>query len=329
MAWVETHSLSFAARHEADDAECAQRTLDELEDLRLDLEERFEHAPGEVTVIVHPASAWLAAAHPFLPAARWAAAPAGRRYLAGWAMATELHVLNDTYMDRRAGGEDSQRALRGTAQRLYVQLVLASNNEQLPPPWGPQRFARYLRWAWLIEGAGQYYSGQVPHFRAAVIRRMREGGPPAFPPSARDAIILGGTVFDLLERQLGARRGGHARLEAATRTARAATCELAFDEPHAEVERLWRAPPARGGRALGTDAPAPAQRRGPRVAPAGGCDPTSGGRQVEQPGDQQHERDADDDADEEPQREIRCPGSPRSRPWTAARRRRAGRARRS
>ena len=31
-----------------------------------------------------------------------AAAPAGRRYLAGWAMASELHILNDEYTDRRA-----------------------------------------------------------------------------------------------------------------------------------------------------------------------------------------------------------------------------------
>ena len=32
---------------------------------------------------------------------------------------------------------------------------------------------------------------------------MREGGQPSFPPSARDAIILGGTVFDLLDRERG------------------------------------------------------------------------------------------------------------------------------
>src|SRR5215213_6168910 len=203
MAWIETESLSFIARHEADDTDYAQRTLDGLEDLRLRLEERFDDAPGGITVIVHPTPGWLDAAHPFLPLARWAAAPAGRRYLAGWAMATELHILNEEHLDRRAGGPDSRRALRGTADRLYTQIVLAANNDQLPPPWGPRRFARYLRWAWLIEGAGQYYAGQVPHFRAAVIRRMREGGPPSFPPSARDAIILGGTVFDLLERRAG------------------------------------------------------------------------------------------------------------------------------
>ena len=240
MAWVETHSLSFAARHEADDEQCAQRTLDELEDLRLDLEERFDDAPGEVTVIVHPAAAWLAAAHPFLPAARWAAAPAGRRYLAGWAMANELHVLNDSCMDRRAAGEDSQRALRGTAQRLYVQLVVAANNDQLPPPWGPRRFGRYLRWSWLIEGAAQYYSGQIPHFRAAVIRRMREGGPPAFPPSARDAIILGGTVFDLLERHTGSADAADMLVSRLRKDGAQGNLELAFDMPIAEIERMWR-----------------------------------------------------------------------------------------
>jgi hypothetical protein len=240
MAWVETHSLSFAARHEADDEECAQRMLDELEDLRLDLEERFEEAPGEVTVIVHPAAAWLAAAHPFLPAARCAAAPAGRRYLAGWAMANEIHVLSDSCMDRRAAGEDSQRALRATAQRLYVQLVVASNNHQLPPPWGPRRFARYLRWAWLVEGAAQYYSGQTGLFRAAVIRRMREGGPPAFPPTARDAIILGGTIFDLLERESGSPDAADLMVSRLRKDGANGNLELAFDMPIGEIEQLWR-----------------------------------------------------------------------------------------
>src|SRR5918996_604904 len=203
MAWVETESLSFTARHESADTACAQRTLDALEDVRLKLEERFDEAPGGITVVVHPTPAWLAAAHPFLPAARLAAAPAGRRYLAGWAMADELHVLNDEYLDRRAAGEDSLAALRGTAERLYAQIVLATANTRLPPPWGPRKFLRYIRWAWLIEGGSQYFSGQTQYFRAAVNTRMRQGSPPEFPPSARDAIILGGTVFDLLERERG------------------------------------------------------------------------------------------------------------------------------
>ena len=161
MPWTETDSLSFTARFEEGDEECAERTLDQLEDLRLRLEERFERAPGGVTVILHPSSAWLSAAHPFLPAARLAAAPAGRRYLAGWATRTELHTLNDNALERRAGGADSLRALLGTPDRLYAQLVLAANNPRIPPPWGPRAFVRYLKWAWLDRGRRPVLRGPV------------------------------------------------------------------------------------------------------------------------------------------------------------------------
>ena len=239
MSWVETESLSFTARHEEADEDSAQRTLDALEDQRLRLEERFDHAPGDVTVVVHPTPAWLAAAHPFLPAARLAAAPAGRRYLAGWAMSSELHVLNDDYLDRRAAGEDSLAALRGTAERLYAQVVIGANNPALPPPWGPRRFSRYLRWAWLVEGASQYFAGQVPLFRAAVQTRMRAGKEPSFPPDVRDAMILGGTVFDLLERLRGPEACSlmvsRLRREGAGRS-----IEIAFGDRPREVEKEWR-----------------------------------------------------------------------------------------
>lgn len=239
MAWVETESLSFTARHESDDEASAQRILDDLEDLRLRLEERFEVVPGDITVIVHPTPAWLAAAHPFLPLARVAAAPAGRRYLAGWAMASELHVLNDEHAVRRAAGEDSLQALQGTAERLYVQIVLGANNDRIPPPWGMRRFARYLRWAWLIEGGAQYFSGQVPLFRAAVSTRMRQGDAPSFPPSARDAIILGGTIFELLERERG-RDACSLLVSRLPRGGAETSLEIAFDKRLREVERDWR-----------------------------------------------------------------------------------------
>src|SRR3954463_14771155 len=77
MPWIETESLSLIARHEADDTDYAQRTLDALEDLRLRLEERFDDVPGGITVIIHPTPGWLDAAHPFLPLARLFLAPAG------------------------------------------------------------------------------------------------------------------------------------------------------------------------------------------------------------------------------------------------------------
>jgi hypothetical protein len=239
VTWVETESLSFTARHDDADTGFAQETLDRLEDLRLRLEDRFEQVPGGITIVIHDNPAWLSAAHPLLPPVRWSAAPSGRRYLAGWPMKTELHVLNNEWIERRAAGEDSLTALRRTPERLYVQQVLAANNDQLPPLWTPRRFIRYLRWAWMIEGGSQYFSNQTSLFRAAVITRLREGDKPRFPPSRRDAIILGGTIFDLLDRY----RGPEACLLLVSRLRKDGSrgnLELAFEAPIREIEGAWR-----------------------------------------------------------------------------------------
>jgi hypothetical protein len=155
-------------------------------------------------------------------------------------MASELHVLNDLHMERRAAGDDSREALRGTAERLYAQLVIAANNPALPPSWTPRRFARYLGWAWLVEGAAQYFSRQVGLYRAAVIRRLHERARPSFPPSRRDAVILGGTIFDLLEAERGPEACERLALELLPGGGRA-TLEAAFDARSAEIEDAWRA----------------------------------------------------------------------------------------
>ena len=239
MPWTETESLSFIARHEEGDEECAERTLDQLEDLRLRLEERLPEAPGEVTIVIHPSAGWLSAAHPFLPLARLAAAPASRRYLAGRAREHEVHVLNDDALERRAAGEDSLRALFGTAGRLYAQLALAAANPRMPPPWGPIHFSRYLRWAWLIEGGAQYFAGQVPLFRSAVSRRLGEGRRPSFPPGARDAIILGGTVLDLLDREVG-RHACELLVSRLRKGGSTGALELAFGVDIETIDHAWR-----------------------------------------------------------------------------------------
>ena len=142
MTWIETDSLSFTARHDDADLACAHRVLDSLEDLRLRLEDRFDQVPGQRhgDPARQPGLA-LRMAHPLLPAVRWSAAPAARRYLAGWPMAGEIHTLNDSWMEKRSAGEDSLRALRGTAERMYCEIVLAANNPALPPMWTPRRFA--------------------------------------------------------------------------------------------------------------------------------------------------------------------------------------------
>ena len=240
MTWIETTSLTFVARHEDADRSYAEDLLDRLEDLSLKLEDRFEVVPSGIGVVVHPSPIWLTAAHPFLPAVRWSAAPAGRRYLAGWPMATEVHVLGEKAMEKRAAGEASAEALRGTAERLYTQIVLAANNESIPPPWTPGRFLNYLKWAWLVEGGAQHFARQVDFYRAAVIRRLREGSRPRFPPSRRDAILLGGTIFDLLEEYRG---GGACELLIGRlrRDGPIANLEVAFDLRVREIEEMWRA----------------------------------------------------------------------------------------
>jgi len=149
-------------------------------------------------------------------------------------------VLNDAALERRAGGEDSLRALLGTSRRLYAQLTLASHNESIPPPWGPATFVRYVRWAWLIEGGAQYFAGQVPLFRPAVSRRLSEGGRPAFPPGPRDAIILGGTVFDLLDREVG-RHACELLVSRLRKDGSDRSLEIAFGTDTASIEELWRA----------------------------------------------------------------------------------------
>lgn len=322
MAWVETDSLSFTARHEDADTGYSHRLLDRLEDLRLRLEDRFDDVPGDVTVVIHDHPAWLASAHPLLPIARLLAAPAARRYLAGWTMAGEIHVLNEDWTERRAAGEDSLSALRGTADRLYVELVLAANNDELPPVWTPQRFLRYLRWAWLVQGAEQYFSGQVSMFRAAVRTRLREGPEPDFPPSVRDSLILGGTIFDLLEDA-----AGHASCEMLVSRLRRdgprANLELAFDARFRDIERAWRshldriADPRSTGLDGDTDAGVELRHRQREFESIAELDlktdldleksPELGGGLVEDPHERERERDGGEHPDQEPRR--------RADPW--------------
>ena len=204
MAWLETPSATFVARHDERDAPDAERVLAQLEHTRARLDERFPVRLGELDVVLHGSAAQLDAAEPWLPLQRRFTAPAGRRYLVGWAAVDALHVLAPRLLAHRASNvEGSLELLMLAPSALLARCYVAANHSGLPPPYGPASFARWLRWAWLVEGAAQYFSGQVRHVRPAVARRLREEGPPAFPPRRRDAALLGGTVFDLLARQEG------------------------------------------------------------------------------------------------------------------------------
>jgi hypothetical protein len=206
MTWVESVSPSFRARHESADAEDADRVLYELERTRERLELRFPRQVGEMTVILHRGSLGLSLTNPLLPVAWLATAPAARRYVAGWVGAHELHVLAPGGLDARASNvPGSREMLELTPSALYARRVIAENNHELREARPLARTALELRWAWLLDGGARWFSGQTEHARPAIARRLREGGRPAFPPSVRDAALLGGTVIDLLARERGER----------------------------------------------------------------------------------------------------------------------------
>jgi hypothetical protein len=204
MPWEETASETFVARHDARDSEDAQRVLAQLEHAREHLERRLDIRIEQFAVVLHGSPAQLDAAQPWLPIARRLVAPAARRYVVGWAGERELHVLAPRVLAHRASNvEGSLETLMLAPSALLARRAIAAGHPGLPPPFGPRRLARWQRWAWLVEGAAQWLSGQSRHVRPAVARRLREGPPPAFPPARPDALLLGGSVFDLLEREEG------------------------------------------------------------------------------------------------------------------------------
>jgi hypothetical protein len=146
----------------------------------------------------------LSVARPSVLLAWAVAAPAARRYVTGWAGRDELHVLGPATLDARASRvPGSREMLARSAACLYARLVVDENNVDLPPRRGPARVAAELRWAWLLEGTARWFAGQTEHARPAIARRLREDGPPSFPPGIRDALLLGGTVIDLVAGEEG------------------------------------------------------------------------------------------------------------------------------
>jgi len=240
VPWIETESLSFTARHESEQTEEATSVLEQLEGFRDRLRELFEVTPGDVAVVIHPGPAQLYLAQPWLPLARLFAAPASRRYFSGWFSSREIHVLSPVVLRERASNvPGSREAIQLAPLHEYAHLVVGANNPALPPPFNPGSFRRYVGWAWLCEGAATWLSGQAQFLGPAIARRMHEGGKPSFPPSARDAMLLGGTLFGLLEREQGRR----ACVQLATGPhdeGAMAALQSAFGRHRSEIEPAWR-----------------------------------------------------------------------------------------
>jgi hypothetical protein len=242
VAWVESTSRSFRARHDSNHADDVDRVLYSLEQTREYLGQYFPDTPAGLSVVFHPSVASLVIARPLLPLAWLFSAPAARRYVAGWSGPHELHVLLPDALEARASTVPGSREMLARAvPALYARRVIVENNQDLPRRLTPRRLGAELRWAWLIEGAARWFGGQTAHARPAIARRLREGRRPAFPPGVRDAALLGGTVIDLLVQE----RGEHAAARLASRLhshgPRGALREAFRGRPTPEVEQTWRA----------------------------------------------------------------------------------------
>ena len=245
MAWLETTSETFVARHDERDAEDALRVLAQLEHARSRLQRRLGAEVGELAVVLHPTSAQLDAAQPWLPIQRARTAPAARRYVVGRVTDEELHVLAPRVLAARASNvEGSLELLMLAPSALLAKRLLA-----------PERKRRLGRLTdpteapWRLEGAAQFFSGQTRHVRPAVVLRTHERPAPSFPPTRRDALLLGGTVFDLLARE----EGEAACVELARAPDPARALERAFHgRPLRQTEQAWRSNLARLARPSGS-----------------------------------------------------------------------------
>jgi hypothetical protein len=246
MAWVQTGSDTFRARHDSADAGDAREVLHSLELTRGRLEDLLPRHLEEMTVVLHGSVSSLMMTNPTLPVTWLATAPAARRYVAGWVGANELHVLSPAVLRSRASNVPGSREMLAlSAPALYARRLIAENNRDLQRVMIAVRVRRELRWAWLLDGAARWLSGQTEHARPAIARRLRESGRPSFPPGLRDAPLLGGTLIDLLAREEGER----AVIRMSTRLdpagPRAALSKAFSGRSLSETEKAWRSHLAR------------------------------------------------------------------------------------
>lgn len=246
MGWAESSSEHFTARHDDRDAQDAVEVLELLEQAREELAGLLEPPPEGVAAVIHSSLAGLALAQPIVPVVRAIATPASRRYLAGWPSRSEIHLLAPRVLASRASSvPGSLEMLLLAPAALYAQLACGNLNPALPPPLRPASALALARNAWIAAGCGQWLSGQTAHARPAIARRLKEGDRPAFPPGAGDALLLGGSVFDLL----AAEQGSHAAVSLATTEpaddARKTILRAFPGRSFTDTEGVWRAHLAR------------------------------------------------------------------------------------
>lgn len=199
MSWTESATTSFACRHSSAHTGDAARVLLSLEAMRLRLERLFPRTVDDLTVVLHDSPVSLALSNPLMSVLWGATARSVRRYVTGWVGRRELHVLAPAALRRRASGlPGSFEMLALAPESLYARRVILEAQHDVRHSRIPGRGLVEPGWAWLIEGAARWFSGESQHSRAAVAHRLRTGGHPRFPPRFADAPLLGPTLIDLL-----------------------------------------------------------------------------------------------------------------------------------
>lgn len=204
MPWTESASASFACRHSSARTGDAARVLRLLERTRERLATSFPDPASDLTVVLHDSPQALALSNPLLPAIWGLTAAPARRYVTGWAGRQELHVLSPRALRERASGVSGSFEMLALAPAsLYAKRVIVGSNRELHQARLPARSWAELRWAWLVEGAARWLSGESGHARAVVGQYLRRGHRPHFPPSARDAPLLGPSLIEFLAHEQG------------------------------------------------------------------------------------------------------------------------------
>jgi hypothetical protein len=241
MSWSESASASFECRHSSTCSADAARVLALLERTRERLGAEFPQLTDGLTIVLHDSPHALALSNPLMPALWRITAKPVRRYVAGWIGHRELHVLSPRALrDRASSVSGSFEMLALAPASLYARRVIVEGNRELASARMPSRVWQGLRWSWMVDGAARWLSGESGYSRGVVGAYMRAGSRPSFPPSARDAPLLGASLIELLAEAQGER--AVARLAARLHTGGSHTAlQIAFGERALmTVEAEWR-----------------------------------------------------------------------------------------
>lgn len=198
--WTESNSNLFRVRFDSDARIEVEEMVHSLEAMAMRLDAHGLGLPDHPTIVVHPTAFSLALAQPAFMAAQSVTESHGRRYVASWTTGSTLHLIAP---GRHTRGEQRVIGMRDALERApacgLAHLALAHAN----PGLSLTRGIRKRDWLWLAWGAGQTLGAQVPLLASSIAVRRRMRRALSIPPPPRDAVVLGGSIVELVLRTRG------------------------------------------------------------------------------------------------------------------------------